>query len=213
MPKRRARGPGWCVPNRPPRQNNHHTRGRWRAVRHPTAIDLEALLAHPCLSSGTATVAGSMRPPQSQGHNTALRAVLLSQSIMSLILFAIQLYRPYHLTQGGHDTAPPASPEERVALVGTVQVLHEPLTTSLCQTVFHQTPGNMSVNEPRNTCRKVDFWQIKNWCQVRNMMTPELERVTARINPREIWYATDQSPLPAMCHRGLTPYRPFVPSA
>jgi hypothetical protein len=35
--------------------------------------------------------------------------------------------------------APPASPEQRVALVGTVQVLHEHLTTSLCQTVFHQT--------------------------------------------------------------------------
>jgi hypothetical protein len=35
--------------------------------------------------------------------------------------------------------ASPASPEQRVNLVGTVQVLHEHLTTSLCQTVFHQT--------------------------------------------------------------------------
>jgi hypothetical protein len=35
--------------------------------------------------------------------------------------------------------APPASPEQRVELLGTVQVLHEHLTTSLCQTVFQQT--------------------------------------------------------------------------
>ena len=35
--------------------------------------------------------------------------------------------------------APLASPEQRVALLGTVQVLHEHLTTSLCQTVFQQT--------------------------------------------------------------------------
>jgi hypothetical protein len=32
-----------------------------------------------------------------------------------------------------------AAPEQRVDLVGTVQVLHEHLTTSLCQTVLHQT--------------------------------------------------------------------------
>ena len=35
--------------------------------------------------------------------------------------------------------APLASPEQRVDLLGTVQVLHEHLTTSLCQTVFQQT--------------------------------------------------------------------------
>jgi len=35
--------------------------------------------------------------------------------------------------------APSASPEQRVDLLGTVQVLHEYLTTSLCQTVFQQT--------------------------------------------------------------------------
>jgi Transposase DDE domain len=35
--------------------------------------------------------------------------------------------------------ATPASPEQRVELLGTVQVLHEHLTTSLCQTVFQQT--------------------------------------------------------------------------
>ena len=35
--------------------------------------------------------------------------------------------------------ATPAFPEQRVELLGTVQVLHEHLTTSLCQTVFQQT--------------------------------------------------------------------------
>ena len=35
--------------------------------------------------------------------------------------------------------ATPASREQRVELLGTVQVLHEHLTTSLCQTVFQQT--------------------------------------------------------------------------
>jgi hypothetical protein len=35
--------------------------------------------------------------------------------------------------------APSVSPEQRVDLLGTVQVLHEYLTTSLCQTVFQQT--------------------------------------------------------------------------
>jgi hypothetical protein len=34
---------------------------------------------------------------------------------------------------------PTASPEQRVALVGIVQVLHEPLMTSQCQMVSHQT--------------------------------------------------------------------------
>jgi len=34
--------------------------------------------------------------------------------------------------------APPASPEHRVELLGTVQVLHAHLTTSLCQTGFQQ---------------------------------------------------------------------------
>jgi hypothetical protein len=35
--------------------------------------------------------------------------------------------------------APPASPLQRVELLGTVQVLHDHLTVSLCQTVFQQT--------------------------------------------------------------------------
>jgi len=35
--------------------------------------------------------------------------------------------------------APPASPEQRVDLLGTVQGLHEHLSTSLCQPVFQQT--------------------------------------------------------------------------
>ncbi len=33
----------------------------------------------------------------------------------------------------------PVSPEQRIELLGTVQLLHEHLTTSLCQTVFQQT--------------------------------------------------------------------------
>jgi hypothetical protein len=35
--------------------------------------------------------------------------------------------------------ATPASPEPRIELLGTVQLLHDHLTTSLCQTVFQQT--------------------------------------------------------------------------
>src|SRR4029453_13000307 len=35
--------------------------------------------------------------------------------------------------------AAPSSPEQRVELLGTVRILHEHLTTSLCQTVFQQT--------------------------------------------------------------------------
>ena len=52
--------------------------------------------------------------------------------------------------------ATPAAPQQRVELLGTVQVLHEHLTTSLCQTVFQQT----RTTERERFCRKFAFEAI-----------------------------------------------------
>ena len=43
--------------------------------------------------------------------------------------------------------------DQRVDLLGTVQVLHEYLTVSMCQTVFVQTPHD-------RTCPKMDLGGI-----------------------------------------------------
>src|SRR5437870_550881 len=90
--------------------------------------------------------------------------------------------------------APLASPEQRVALLGTVQVLHEHLTTSLCQTVFQQT----------RTTERERRWRLAAWA---SFWTAVLLRAPQAL-PQALW---PSAPVPRRAHC-LGRRRPWRPS-